>query len=403
MKFVRLSLLMIELLVWFYVSVNDARPAKSYVATFPTGTNTCDRPAVSITLENCDGLMEREEKHTCQEEEVRAEEKLQASCSSEVSHTVLKLSFSEDQSFSGVHSSGELNAPGLPTGDEQSLSEVPRPDESGVMETGGGGAESVQDACEAASCENITPCFCSEDEIEPSTDEELRLWQYPQGQVWEEEEEELRLEGGRTDGGVEGEADLESTRAENHKESDPHQAGEGCVVGSSFTEATVSSEAQEEDTPVDERSRSAHPAAFSADQSGDELLGGAGAVAVAQGLKVPERCVRSPDTSQPQSESSPLRVGEDLSVSGVSARDDQQQEEEEVEQGDSGVEVQLGGETQSEVQGSSPRCEGDPLNEEQVEESVKVQGGESSKKVTFVLEPELIGDDTYSSGEKRST
>lgn len=394
MKFVRLSLLMIELLVWFYVSVNDARPAKSYVATFPTGKNTCDRPAVSITLENCDGLMEREEKHTCQEEEVRAEEKLQASCSSEVSQTVLKLSFSEDQSFSGVHSSGELNASGLPTGDEQSLSEVLRPDESGVMETGGGGAESVQDACEAASCENITPCFCSEDEIEPSTDEELRLWQYPQGQVWEEEEEELRLEGGRKDGGVEGEADLESTRAENHKESDP-----SCAAGSSYTEATVSSEAQEEDAPVDERSRSDHPAAFSADQSGDELLGGAGAVAVAQGLKVPERCARSPDTSQPQSESSPPRVGEDLSISGVSER----HEEEEVEQGGSGVEVQLGSETRSEVQGSSPRCEGDPLNEEQVEESVKVQGGESSKKVTFVLEPELIGDDTYSSGEKRST
>lgn len=369
-------------------------PAKSYVATFPTGKNTCDRPAVSVVLENYDGLMEREEKSTCQEEEVGADEKLQASCSSEVSQTVLKLSFSEDQSFSGVHSSSKLNASGLLPGEEQNLSEVPRPDELGMVESGGGGGnkESVQVMCEAASCS------CSEDEIEPTTDEELRLWQYPQGPVWEEEEE-LSLEGGRKAGGL-GEEDLESTRADQHQDS---RTDEDCVAGLPVTEGNVSSEEQEKDALLDEGSRSDHPAAFSADQSSDEFLDGAGVATGVEGIKVPERC--SPDL--PQSESSPPRVGKVLSVSGVSAKHDQQEVEEEVRQevaqSDGGVEVQLGGEGRSRVPGSSPRSEGDPLSEDQVEQSVEAQGGQSSKKVTFVLEPELIGDSAHSSGERRST
>lgn len=417
---------MIELFVCLHVQVNYVWPAKSYMATFPTGKKACDRPAVSVSIKNYDGLIERKEKCTCQEREVGAEEKLQASCSSEVSHhlrgqTVIKLSFSEDQSFSGGHSNGELNASGLQMGDEQSLSEVTHPDTSGVMETEG---DSVRDASDVASCENITPCSCSEDEIEPLTDEELRLWQYPQGQVWgeEEEEEELRLEGERKDGAAEAETDLESTRAENHKESDQHQdtgAEECLAVGLSMSEVTVSSEAQEEDSPVEDNSELVQLAAFSANQLSDERSGDAGTVAVTQALQVPDRRARSHDTSQPQSERSSPRVGEDLSVSRVPAKPDQQDEAQKEEvvvlqgfaQGDSEVDVQLAGETQPEVQGLSPRSEGDPLKEEQdsveeqVEESIKLQGGEGSKKVTFVLEPELIGDsaeDMPSSGEGRS-
>ncbi|XP_075899042.1 anillin, actin binding protein 2 isoform X3 [Nelusetta ayraudi] len=373
-----------------------------------TGKSTlCDTPAVSISLENCDGQAEGKEKHTCQEAEVRAEEKLQASCSSEASHhlrsqAVLKLSFSEDQSFSGAQSSGKL-----PTGDEQSLSEVPHPDEWDMMETGEDD-ESVQDTSEAASCENITPCSCSEDEIEPSTDEELRLWRYPQGKVWDEEKSEFRLEE-RKDGAVGEEADLESTRAENHKESDRHpdSRADECRAAGGSTEITGSSETQEEDAPGDERSRSDYPAASSADQSSDELLGGAGTA-------------HSNDTGQPASESSPPRVGKDLSVGGVAAKRDQQDEKEEQEvqhrvaQGDDDVELEHGGQTQRlpEVQVSGPRSGGDVLSEEQdgVEEladgSVKAQGGESSKKVTFVLEPELIGDyaaETHSSDAELSS
>lgn len=379
------------------------------MTTFSTGKSTlCDTPAVSISLEN--EKVEGKEKHTCQEAEVRAEEKVQASCSSEASRhlrsqAVLKLSFSEDQSFSGAQSSGELNASELPTGDEQSLSEVPHPDESDMMETGEAD-ESVQDTSEATSCD-IIPCSCSEDEIEPSTDEELRLWRYPQGKVWDEEKSELRLEE-RKDGAVGEEADLESTRAENHKETDrrPDSRADECRAAGVSTEITGSSETQEEDAPGDERSRSDCPVASSADQSSDELLGSAGTA-------------HSNDTGQPASKSSAPRVGKDLSVGGVPAKRDQQDETEEQEvqqgvaQGDDDVEIKRGGQTQRllEVQVSVPRSEGDVLSEEQdsVEElaegSVKAQGGESSKKVTFVLEPELIGDsaaETHSSGERRS-
>lgn len=347
-------------------------PAKSYVATFPTGKNICDRSAVSVSHENSDGLIETKEKSTCQETEVRAEEKLQASCNSEPSYqTVLKLSFSEDQSFSGGHSNSELNA----SDDEQSLSEGPHPDKSDAMETEGTANDS-----EVTLCGNVTPCSCSEDEIEPTTDEELRLWQYPQGQVWEEEEEELRVEGGGKDAAAEGETDLESTRADNPKEPDQHQdclVDECRAVDLSVTEVTVSSVAPEE-LGLD------CPAALSADKLSDQLSGGAGTVTVRQGLN--------------RSENSPPKVGEDDSVSA--------KQEEEARQGvaqlDSEVEVQLG--TQPELQGSSPRSEGDPLKEEQYEGSVK--GGESLKKVTFFLEPELIGDsasDLHSSGRRRSS
>lgn len=320
---------------------------------------------------------------------------------------MLKLSFSEDQSFSGAHSSGELNASESATGDEHSSSEGPLPDQSDAMETGEAGDESVQDTSEVASCENITRCSCSEDEIEPSTDEELRLWRYPQAQVWDEEKSELRLEE-RKDGAVGREEDLESTRAENHKESDRHvdsRADECCAAGVS-TEITGSSETQEEATPGGERSRSGNPAASSADQSSDELLGGAGAVTGALELKIKERCAHSNDTGKPASKSSPPGVGEDqnsLSVSGVSAKRDQQDETE-------GEEVQ---QSLPKVQVWGPLSEGDVLNEEQdsveelAEESVKeAQGAESSKKVTFVLEPEFIGDsaaETHSSGERRRT
>lgn len=384
----------------------------------------CDTPEVSISLENSDGEVERKDTNICHED--RAEEKLQVSCSSAVSNhsssqTVLKLSFSEDQSFSREHLSSELNVSELQTGDELSLLEVPHADQSGMMETGEDCDESVEDRSEVVSCETITPCSYSEDEIEPSTDEELRLWRYPQGKVRNEENPELRLDE-RKDGATEGEADLESTRDENHKESDrrPGIQPDQCSAADDSTEIAGSSEMLEEGTPEDDEGRSDYPGASSTDQSSNELLGDAGPIAAIPEFEVPVRCTHSHEAEQPASKISLQRVEKDLSVSGVSPKRAQEGETEQglvwqrAAQGDSEAVPELGGETRClhEFQGSGPHSEGEALNEEQdgVEqlgkESVKAQEGESSKKVTFVLEPELIGKseaETHSSGERRSS
>lgn len=88
--------------------------------------------------------------------------------------TVLKLSFSEDQSFSG-----------LPTGDEHTQAESnveATSEDSKASELGRSEMSSFKEA------EETHRCSYSEEEIEPSTDEDLRLWQYPQEIMVKEKE-----------------------------------------------------------------------------------------------------------------------------------------------------------------------------------------------------------------------
>lgn len=105
--------------------------------------------------------------------------------------TVLKLSFSEDHSFFKAPSGEDQNMSDLTASNEQSFSELTLPHESNVKETSQESTVSEQGSSDMLAFEDdekMDSSCCSDGEIEPSTDEELRMWRYPQSTVCMEEE-----------------------------------------------------------------------------------------------------------------------------------------------------------------------------------------------------------------------
>lgn len=208
--------------------------------------------------------MEWVEENVHQGEEVREEQEHKASAGNEEkqlgsqqsqTQTVLKLSFSEDQSFSKAPFGEDQNV--LPRGDEQSLLESINPDKSNIKETGGVSKVTEQNRSEVFSFEEVDGSSYSEDGIEPSTDEELRLWRYPKDKVCKEEESILAEEQEEDVCAKEKEGEFESSRVENEKggsvrdcfEPSDIQDGE-CYLGNVSAKIGGSSEMQE-----DEKSR----------------------------------------------------------------------------------------------------------------------------------------------------
>lgn len=425
------------------------------MTTFSTGKSIpcdSDAPAASVLPENCNDAqlqMEMKEESSCYDEEVREQEKCKTSFSNEVSQhlksqTVLKLSFSEDQSFSGAHLSGDLNVSELPSGNEQSLLDLSHPEVSNMGESGEVDKNPDQDRSEM-SCENMTGYSYSEEEIEPSTDEELRLWRYPRGKVCNEEES-VRVEE-KKDDIKEGETDLESSRAENEKGANEHPGmwdGE-CHLAYASAVIVSPSEMQEDKTPREERDKSESESCLgypppNRDHSNDEpckecyedaLLGDGGTNTEKQEHKDIERCACSDDTGQQANESPMLNVEEVQNLQSDSkglVKDAQEEEMVESQRNAQGDNAELGINTEDvggreasslidgsdeaqymgKVQGLGQLFVEEALNEEQerveepTEETVKPQGGESSKKVTFILEPELIVDSKLSQNNTSS-
>lgn len=105
------------------------------------------------------------------------------------SQTILKLSFTEDHSFSNTPSDGHPDE--LSIGDEESLLESTLPEKSNVEETGEVSNITEQGSSDMFTCKDAEETFSysySEEEIEPSTDEELRMWRYPQDKVCKEKQ-----------------------------------------------------------------------------------------------------------------------------------------------------------------------------------------------------------------------
>ncbi|XP_026028383.1 anillin, actin binding protein 2 isoform X2 [Astatotilapia calliptera] len=105
--------------------------------------------------------------------------------------TVLKLSFSEDHSFFKAPSGEDQNMSDLTASNEQSFSELTLPHESNVKETSQESTVSEEGSSDMLAFEDdekMDSSCCSDGEIEPSTDEELRMWRYPQSTVCMEEE-----------------------------------------------------------------------------------------------------------------------------------------------------------------------------------------------------------------------
>ncbi|KAM9854734.1 anillin, actin binding protein 2 [Aulostomus maculatus] len=135
--------------------------------------------------------MEWEEENTGQAEEVRenrennpsvGNEEQQPSFHQPEAQSVLQLSFSEDASFSKAPGVVDLNESELPVGDERTLMEWAHSDESTVKETGRVSRVTDQ-AGPVEDDEGRADSSYDEDVIEPSTDEELRLWRYPEDEA----------------------------------------------------------------------------------------------------------------------------------------------------------------------------------------------------------------------------
>lgn len=281
--------------------------------------------------------MKCKEQNAYRGDDIRGEKEYKASVANEEqlgtqrphTQTVLKLSFSEDQSFSKAPFGEDQNMSELPTGDEQSLLESTHAEESNMnTETVEDSIVAEQDKFEVFSCEEIDGSTFSEEGIEPSTDEESRSWRYPQDKVCKEENVSVKEE----------ERELESSRVEkemrvsvsDHSEPSDILDGE-CELGDISGGIAGSSEMQEDKKPRPDEDESEscldasvkHQSNLNRDQGNTESCKGFSAMKLNQ--KDTRECTRRKDMRQKATE-----------------------------------------------------------------------GGESSKKVTFILEPELINDSTLS-------
>lgn len=358
--------------------------------------------------------------------------------------TVLKLSFSEDQSFSRVPFSDDQSE--LPTSDEQSSLESTLEEESDMAET----VEVSIVTEETFSYEERDGSSYSEGGVEPSTDEELRSWRYPLDEeesiVAGEQEEDVCVK--------EEEGELDSSRVEkdvaDHSEPSDIQDSE-CYLGDVSAETTSSSEMQDDEKPRSEESQSSfddsvkHQSKPSGDIETIESCGGLHEGADTEDVDIftikPNQkdtggCSQRDDVCQQSNEIQTVSIEEDnmdleLDRSGSVKQAEASPSSAAVAQ--ALTETQTGytviktyikhaakrqaessdtdgmdrAQSSTEVQVSDHLLENEQMERDTVDEGPRVvdglregtrkaEGGESSKKVTFILEPELINDSTLS-------
>ncbi|XP_014825060.1 PREDICTED: actin-binding protein anillin-like isoform X2 [Poecilia mexicana] len=250
------------------------------------------------------------------------------------SQTVLKFSFSDEHSLSDLH-----------TADKHSFLQSTLLDESNTKETSEVSRVTEVERSEVFPFdedETMEGSTCGE-EIEPSTDEELREWRYPQGNVSADEEERVFSE--------ENEEEMEAAREGKEKESSLRNKSE----------------------PADDRSApdldvSEKSAGFSEQQEDEKL-----------------RAEEKRSDGENRVDDSLIRKSA-LKVKTLREKPSETNFENE---------TQPGG--RDECQGSSEIQMSDSHQGERA-----VLGGlkaESSKKVTFILEPELINGSALSEGD----
>ncbi len=438
-------------------------------------------PAASGGLESSNEgelQMEWQEQNTHQGEEVREEKQHKDSIGHKMplgsqqaqAQTVLKLSFSEDQSFSRAPFGKDQNVPELPSGDEQSLLQSINPDESNVKETGEVSKVTEHGGSEVFSfeeVEEIDGSSYSEDVIEPSTDEELRLWTYPQDKLYKEEESIIVEEQEEDVCVKEEEGELELSRVEKEKggsvahHSEPSDIQDGeCYLGNVSAEIASSSEIQEDEKPkpeeddlesescLDDSVKDQSPLNRDHGNIGSCVGCYEGAVtgdidifAIKQDEKDTEGCAHKDDVCQHSKEVQTVNIKDedmdlesDKRVKQTEADvaqalketqtgytelerniEDVAKPKVETEAESSGIDGSDGAQCLTEVQASDHLLETEEMEQDVIDERQGVglmgkkhntEGGESSKKVTFILEPELINDstlsETYASMESRA-
>ncbi|XP_042267642.1 anillin isoform X2 [Thunnus maccoyii] len=383
----------------------------------------CDfeAPPASVELEPSNEgklQMDLEEQNTHQGEEFRegkedrpSVEEQQLWSHQPEAQTVLQLSFSEDQSFSKPPCGEDHNVSELSTGDKQSLLESTRTDESNVNQTSDVSKVTDHNGSEVFSLEDeMVESSHNEEEIEPSTDEELRLWRYPSDKVCKQEESmiaEDQEEGVCT---KEEREEYESSRvekekgsgAEHHSEPSHVQDGE-CQMGDVSAETAGCSNTQEDvkprskETMKQDKKNTGCPNEDDRYQQSKQIVDSKEEdmelesdrkeeypfIDVAQAMKETQTGYiklegNTEDVAQPKAETEPSEMYRNdgaHTVTAVRASDHKTGE----------MELQ-----QEAVNGRQGI--GDGLTDE----IYKAEGGESSKKVTFILEPKLINGSSLS-------
>ncbi|XP_035013143.1 uncharacterized protein si:dkey-30c15.10 isoform X3 [Hippoglossus stenolepis] len=366
---------------------------------------------------------------------------------SEESKTVLKLSFSEDQSFSKTCFSDDPKV----SCDEDRLLESTCPHESNNEKTGEVSKATEQSRKESFSLEEDEKMdddsLYNDEYIEPSTDEECRSWRYPQYKVCKEEEsvmsEELQED-------VCAEEKLELSGLEEEKggsvadHSDPSEVQDSdCYLVDVSFEMASSSELQEDDESTPEEDSVADQCSLNREhvnmESDEECKEGAasgytGISTTIQDQKDTEECTQEDDLCQQSEDILTIDIKEehmDLE-SGLNSRGEQitsspfadvaqkeiqtvytefQRTTEDAAQSKTKANVQPvdvaaddpASLTEVQVSEYSLKEEKDPEIEDERQgvldgpaETHKAVGGESLKKVTFILEPELINDSALS-------
>ncbi|KAK2841703.1 hypothetical protein Q5P01_011903 [Channa striata] len=173
-------------------SLNEASTSGAKMMSMHTTEASCDSEAPAAVSSELQ--MEWDQQNTHQDEEVREVTNYKSSVGNEEKHVVsqesnsravLALSFSEDQSFSKASLCENQDV----SGDEQSFLNSTHSVESNIKETSELSKLSEHSRLEMFSLEDekIDESY-GEEEIEPSTDEESRIWRYPQQNVCTEAE-----------------------------------------------------------------------------------------------------------------------------------------------------------------------------------------------------------------------
>ncbi|XP_056242173.1 anillin, actin binding protein 2 isoform X4 [Seriola aureovittata] len=416
-----------------------------------------DAPAASVELESSsEGQLQMEWKNqnTHQGEGLVKEkdhkalfgnEEEQLGSQEPETQTVLKLSFSEDQSFSKTPFFEDQNV----SGHEQILIESAHPHETETVEVSEVTEHSRSDVFSFEENETMDAFSYGEEEIEPSTDEKLLLWQYPQYKVCKEEES-IMSEGQEEDVcAKEEEGKLESSRVDKESVGSDHSD----ILDSEryLGEIAGSSELQEDEKPRPDEDSVKDQSTLNRDQvnieSYEDCFEGAGkgdndTFTIRQDQKDAEGYTHKDDMCQQSKDIQTINIKEDnMDVESNSTGPNSRMKQIEASHFADLAQTQKQTQTEyidlqrntedeappqrgayaepvvmdtkapalslTEVQVSECLLDTDEAAQEAIdgrqgvidgltEETHKAEGGESLKKVTFVLEPELINDSSLS-------
>ncbi|XP_071345467.1 anillin, actin binding protein 2 isoform X2 [Trachinotus anak] len=346
--------------------------------------------------------------------------------------TVLKLSFSEDQSLSKTSLGEAQNV----SGDEQTLLESACSDEKETGEVSKVFEESRSGTFSFEEDEMIDASSYSEEDVEPSTDEELWLWRYPQYKVCKEEES-ITAEGRQQYVcAKEEEGKLESARVGRETEHHSDIKDSEHCLGNVSGEIAGSSDLQEDEKPIPDENSVKDKTTLNRDQVNIESIEECNEVGendiftLREDKRDTEGCTHKDDICQQSKDIHTIDIKEDnmdleSNTTGPNTRMKQMEASpfadvaqalketqteytpfqrntedvapDKVEPVD--VDTKDPALSLADVQLSECLLETDEAVDERqgvidglTEETHKAEGGESIKKVTFILEPELIND-----------